>query len=367
MVGEYGEVLLDWESQRSFTALSRDSRHSRLDPRTPKMVGTPVYLAPELIKGAEQLRPTADIYSLGMILYEILSGKHPFVGQSPHQIILNAIQGKYPKLRTNSDTDPFLFEGTGLERHRNSSGQLMSLELIKLCEAATEINPELRLPTADLFVSTLKNWLQGHEKQSTAKRLIERADQYTARIQALKIEHEKQLREVIHTEVIPLKTTDAIKRNEQSLKNQQLEQEQLLYAALYQDPHNELAHAALAHIYAEKSMETIFGNNTSLQNQVEKRVVNTGFSASIEQTRQHYLHAEGLESIYCARQGELPHPWYTNGTHLQAKIEHKQVNAGVLSKDLKPGSYFGIACGWLCGYPNTHPIVSRQSVSSPER
>ena len=105
------------------------------------MVGT-LYLAPELIKGAEQLRPTADIYSLGMILYEILSGKHPFVGQSPHQIILNAIQGKYPKLRTNSDTDPFLFEGTGLERHRNSSGQLMSLELIKFCEAATEINPD---------------------------------------------------------------------------------------------------------------------------------------------------------------------------------------------------------------------------------
>jgi serine/threonine protein kinase len=42
------------------------------------VMGTPLYMAPELLAGAKNARPASDIFSFGVIAYEILSGHHPF-------------------------------------------------------------------------------------------------------------------------------------------------------------------------------------------------------------------------------------------------------------------------------------------------
>jgi serine/threonine protein kinase len=51
------------------------------------VVGTPHYLSPEQLTGKD-IDPRADIYASGVVLYEIFTGRQPFTGDSPAEIIL---------------------------------------------------------------------------------------------------------------------------------------------------------------------------------------------------------------------------------------------------------------------------------------
>lgn len=66
--------------------------------QTGSVVGTPRYMAPEQIMSAHSTDPRVDVYSLGVIAYEALAGKSPFVASDHGQLLGAIIQGRMEPL-----------------------------------------------------------------------------------------------------------------------------------------------------------------------------------------------------------------------------------------------------------------------------
>jgi eukaryotic-like serine/threonine-protein kinase len=89
-----GNILLDTRGEpyvADFGLAKLMEQESRLTQSLPT-VGTPGYAAPEQLQGGMQhVTMAADVYSLGAILYESLTGKPPFRGPTPIEIIRQAL------------------------------------------------------------------------------------------------------------------------------------------------------------------------------------------------------------------------------------------------------------------------------------
>ncbi|WP_438028043.1 serine/threonine-protein kinase [Sorangium sp. So ce233] len=92
-----------------------------------RVVGTPEYMAPEQAHGAPAA-PTADVYSLGIVLYEMLAGRVPF-------------QGPYPAIAAKHGREP------PPPLHRLHPGLLMSRELDAVVRRALVKDPRGRFPS----------------------------------------------------------------------------------------------------------------------------------------------------------------------------------------------------------------------------
>jgi len=110
--------------------------------RTPTVFGTPGYIAPEQVNGsAGQLAPAADVYSLGAILFDLLTGRPPFLGEHALAAIQQASAKPAPKLRTLAP--------------------MLDRDLETICAKCLEREPTARYRSADDLAEDLERWLEG--------------------------------------------------------------------------------------------------------------------------------------------------------------------------------------------------------------
>jgi eukaryotic-like serine/threonine-protein kinase len=121
-------------------AIARDQPHALT--RAGALLGTSRYMAPEQAAGnAQAIGVTTDVYSLGVILYELLAGRPPFIGATDFDV-LDSIQHDLP--------------AEAPLRSRN-----VPRDLLAICLKCLNKDPRLRYPSAAELEVDLQRYLDG--------------------------------------------------------------------------------------------------------------------------------------------------------------------------------------------------------------
>lgn len=147
-------VLLDEEGRPRVTdfglakMLQADGRMTR----TGAIVGTPGYMAPEQAAGrGGEVGPLSDVYALGAILYELLTGRPPFQGETPLDTLVQVLEGEPPRPSRLRPEIP------------------RALELV--CLKCLERSPYGRYPSAVALAEDLDHFLRGEQVEARRRGL----------------------------------------------------------------------------------------------------------------------------------------------------------------------------------------------------
>jgi WD40 repeat protein/tRNA A-37 threonylcarbamoyl transferase component Bud32 len=122
MVGEFGEtVVLDWGLAKvkgredvhadglaaTIRAMNVSSEDDSAKTAYGHALGTPAYMPPEQARGQlDQIDERSDIYSLGAVLYELLTGQTPYRGNTTHEILYKVLEESSEPIAKSTPTAP---------------------------------------------------------------------------------------------------------------------------------------------------------------------------------------------------------------------------------------------------------------------
>jgi WD40 repeat protein/predicted Ser/Thr protein kinase len=161
-------ILLDASGEPFVTdfGLAKLTEGGQALTRPEGLVGSPSYMAPEQAAGkTAELTTATDVYSLGVVLFEILTGAPPFKGDSVVEV-LQKIVHKEP-------VPPRTFDGR------------IDRDLETICLRCLEKKPERRYRSAAALAEELDRWLRGEPIWARAVTTSERAWKWMKRRPAL--------------------------------------------------------------------------------------------------------------------------------------------------------------------------------------
>jgi WD40 repeat protein len=152
--GVAGPKITDFGLARSLTGATGHTQ-------TGAILGTPSYMAPEQAEGKKDVGPAADVYGLGAVLYECLTGRPPFLAATVAEAL---------RLVTESEPVPPSRLQPGLPR-----------DLQIICLKCLEKAPRRRYASAGELADDLGRFLAGRPIQARATGPLERAAKWARR------------------------------------------------------------------------------------------------------------------------------------------------------------------------------------------
>lgn len=246
MVGAFGEVLvLDWGLAKVLGRVEQASEeqvatHRSSDPasmtRVGVVAGTAAFMPPEQASGRiDLIDARSDVYALGAVLHELLSGSPPYRGESSREVLLQVLSGPPAPLP-----------------------ETLPAPLVALSRKAMAREPSDRPAHGGEVADEARAWLDGAHRREAALRVVASAEAARPRIRqlheeaaALRSQAETELAAVPGWEDERLKApawaleerADALDREARLLD---LQEESLLRASLTHAPELQEAHALLA-------------------------------------------------------------------------------------------------------------------------
>jgi serine/threonine protein kinase/Tfp pilus assembly protein PilF len=163
-----GNILLDQKGEPHLTdfGLARLVETESTVTRTREVLGTPSYMAPEQAVGeTRKLTSATDVYGLGAVLYQLLTGQPPFAGQTTYETI-----------RLLLDTEP---------RPPRVLNPKIDRDLSTICLKCLEKDPKRRYSSALALAEDLEHWLKHEPIWAKRRGFVIRAGKWVQRKPAI--------------------------------------------------------------------------------------------------------------------------------------------------------------------------------------
>ncbi|MBX3415821.1 MAG: serine/threonine protein kinase [Pirellulales bacterium] len=173
MLGKYGETLVvDWglakpvgraelpRGKSDELTLQPGSASGSTPTQMGSAIGTPAYMSPEQAAGRlQELSQASDVYSLGAILYTVLTGRPPFESETTIDEVLRRVkQGDFPSPRQRDGAVPLALEA--------------------ICLKAMATNPKARYASPSDLAGDLEHWLADEPVSAYRESLSQRLSRW---------------------------------------------------------------------------------------------------------------------------------------------------------------------------------------------